>query len=893
MSAGTAWTDNPAAPDATKADEPSTDSGCQFSYWAPGIINQEAGSIEMDVIFGLPREEMFNDYQNLFTLSGNGGKGGNVSILSLVLCPPVDGRDLSLLATGPGGRVNLTLPSPPLETKGKEPSRLALSWGNGEIRLWFNGKLLGKTPFRGGLAQLPEKFRAGFALDSGLPAGFRIQALRISDMALTDASAGNPSPLIADEHTTFLAAGNPLSPVATSPTAWQQAVFQTGVFPVRRGSSHVVPTGDALELPLSSVNYTGDPVEFRLAAKVRDRGGETIAEVEQSLTIPSQSRYLTKPLSFPKIEKSGYYDATLTVTDAQAGSAVYDVSFVVQPRDDAKPGKLAEYLGYHHLLGIHPDAFSQLGIRWHRTWGRERSFLWCVVEPERGRFFWDATDRALREARRQGVEVLGVLGYPPAWASTYSEAERERLKIPAKPGTYSRNPERYQPKNIEDWKAYVRAVVERYRGQVKYWEIYNEVDFHPPAKHATFSGTTKDYLELLRSAHGIIREIDPDARVLTSGFSLSKGITDHRMPEDLLAMGGASAFDIFNVHGYSDEGTLREATNAVLKEKPETPLWMTEYMYQEPGDDYRVASKALWFLALGYDKFFLHGGELDRKFGELKITPYYAVTAELARQLSRCDAYLEPLEGTGEHFNSWKFRRTDGAFLNVFAVNNGKVALKFAEPAELLVTDLYGTTLFEGKWQPDRPFEISGMTYVISSGELKIAKAVREHGNVVYNGDFEQREGDILMDESLARPVAWDLRPAGTPPGAMGFAPGRNGKYALKLSTSGNLKEVRTGQIVKLDIPGEWVLSADVRISRGGVGRVVVEQNQSGVWRTVISERLAGAGQWEHVTVRKRFAGENTQAVVKFGLESGDSQMEIDNVQMLFAEKSPETEGKP
>jgi hypothetical protein len=74
---------------------------------------------------------------------------------------------------------------------------------------------------------------------------------------------------------------------------------------------------------------------------------------------------------------------------------------------------------------------------------------------------------------------------------------------------------------------------------------------------------------------------------------------------------------------------------------------------------------------------------------------------------------------------------------------------------------------------------------------------------------------------------------------------------------------------------------------------VVIEQNQSGVWRTMISERLVGTGQWEHVAFRKQFAGQNTQAVIKFGLESSDSEMEIDNVQMLFAEESPEREGKP
>ncbi len=863
-----------------------SDHGCEISGWAPGIVNQEEGTVELDVSFRVPREGLFDDYQNLFSLSGNGGPGVGVSILSLVLCPPVDGRDLSVVVRGPKAMAYISVPCPPLldAANQEKTRRLAVSWGNGQASLWFDGKRLAGQPFHGSLAQLPERFRAGFALDSGVPSGFHVRALRISGIARSAEELAKAAPLTGDEQTTFLK-GDDFPAFAASQTAWQKEGYQTGLFPARRDSPFVTPAGQALRLPLRGVNYTDLPALFEIACEVRDIDGKTVASRKQVLTVAPHARYEPMEVALPEMKESGYYEATLGISSAGRAASTYDVAFVSQPQENLKPGKLSEYLGHHHVFGIKPGAFSQLGIKWHRAWARERSWLWCVVEPIQGKFDWEPADRSVAAAEKEGVQILGLLGYPPAWASSYSDAERERLKTVGRLGNYSRNPERYQPKSLDEWKAYVRAVVERYHDRVKFWEVYNEVDFHPPAMHATFSGSTKDYYDLLKATYEIIKEIDPTCQVLTSGFSLSKGITDANMAKDLIALGGASSFDIFNVHGYTDLETLSENNKAARAAKPNVPLWMTEYMYESPTDDYHVIHKALWFLSEGYDKFFLHGGELDRNYGELKITPFYAVTAEFARQLRGSDEYLGPVEGTDARFHSWKFKRTDGSFLNIFAVDNGSVALTFADtkiPLSLRAIDLHGKTLFQGNYDTAKPLEISGLAYVVSSGELQIAKAVREHGNIVNNGGFEKREGDYLADESLARPVSWDLRPKGVPPNAMSFVPGKTGKFALKLATTKGLKKVLTGQVVLVDVPGEWVVSAHVKISQGGTGLIVVEQNQGGVWRTIVSERIPGTGEWKTITTRTKISGENTKAVIKLGLDSENSEIEIDDVQMIL-----------
>lgn len=873
--------------------EPFPDPASQLSYWAPGVINQQAGAVEMDVRFLGDRASLSNDYQNLFTLSGNGGPGTGISILSMIFAPPQDGRDFSTVIRGLKAYVNITAAAPAWSVGAEaKPSRLVVSWGDGQVQVWFDGKLIGRNKFMGALPLLPERFRAGYGLDSGRAGAYRLRAMRISDAPLPEATLANPAPLVADEHTTFLASEG-LTKFAAPITTWQKQTYQSGVFPERYASRFVTPEGEALSVPLRQVNYTGKPVEYTLHVRVRNREEKEIAEQKYPLMVPADSRYTTASIKLPKIDVTGYYEATLAVVPAGGTETRYDFAFVVQPQENLKPGKLADYLGHHNRSTVKADFFSQLGIRWHRMWARDRGMHWCVVEPTQGQFFWEAADASMAIAHAQGVEVLGVLGYPPAWASTYSPAERDRLKFPDKKGKNSNTPERYQPRNLEEWKKYVRAVVGRYHDRVKYWEIYNEVDFHPPAMHATFSGSTQDYFDLLKSAYEIIKEIDPSCQMMTAGFSLSKGITDCKMPIDLLALGAGSYFDIFAVHGYADLETLAETTKAVREAKPKAPFWMTEYMFEAPSDDYGVVVKAFWFLDQGYDKYFLHGGELDRNYGELKVTPFYAVAAELARQMRFCDAYLGHAEGTDGKFRSWRFKRSDGSYLNVFAVDNGTVSVTFTgakKETQLRVTNLYGDTLMRGSYDLSKPLQFTSLVYIVSADDLKIAKVVRQHGNVVVNSGFEMREGDYMTDESLARPVGWDLRPGGVPARAMSFVPGHVDKYALKLAAPVGIRAVYTGQVIMLDVPGPWSISADVKVNTGSTGVLLFKQNQNGIWKELVRQNIVGTGDWQTITARPTISGENSRAVILFGVESENSAIEVDQVRVQYAgEGTPPT----
>ena len=80
-----------------------------------------------------------------------------------------------------------------------------------------------------------------------------------------------------------------------------------------------------------------------------------------------------------------------------------------------------------------------------------------------------------------GLSVEGILNGIPGWAKD------QRTQMPI--GLYlSWN----DPQNL--WAQFVKQTVTHYKGQVRYWEIWNE----PDDAQNSWAGTTADYYQLLK-----------------------------------------------------------------------------------------------------------------------------------------------------------------------------------------------------------------------------------------------------------------------------------------------------------------------------------------------------------------------------------------------------------
>jgi hypothetical protein len=183
--------------------------------------------------------------------------------------------------------------------------------------------------------------------------------------------------------------------------------------------------------------------------------------------------------------------------------------------------------------------FVNFGIDW--------SDLAPLSTTEVVSYTWAPFDTAISETTALGFSVIATLGGNPVWAASFR-----------------RGPINCVP--LDRWDEYVTAVVQRYKGAVRYWVIYNEPDGRmmryprcpgDPGETADFGRYPGEYVELLRRAHDIIAIEDPDGVVLFGGIAYD-WFTDAGGPfvrdflTDTLDLGAADYFDVMNFHYYPD-----------------------------------------------------------------------------------------------------------------------------------------------------------------------------------------------------------------------------------------------------------------------------------------------------------------------------------------------------
>src|SRR5207249_3160638 len=129
---------------------------------------------------------------------------------------------------------------------------------------------------------------------------------------------------------------------------------------------------------------------------------------------------------------------------------------------------------------------------------------WSEIETRQGTWQWGALDDAVSAAVSAGLRVILVLSYTPKWASQASGAEL------LDPGIYARQP----AKQLADWEAFVTATSSRFRDRVRDWQIWTARSL------PLFRGTTREYVELLRSARVVIKAAGPAGQAAGRGESV-------------------------------------------------------------------------------------------------------------------------------------------------------------------------------------------------------------------------------------------------------------------------------------------------------------------------------------------------------------------------------------
>lgn len=159
---------------------------------------------------------------------------------------------------------------------------------------------------------------------------------------------------------------------------------------------------------------------------------------------------------------------------------------------------------------------------------------WGQVEPEPGRYDWTVVDALLDQVDTE--ELWITVCASSTWAT-----RRPTTFTPPSP-----------PKDPQRYAAFVRALVERTRGKVTYWQCENE----PSNTDLLWAGTAPEYADHLRTMHDAVKAVDPGATVVLGGcgydvLSSDEGSEPRKFFDHVLAE-CRDHFDLFSVHLYSD-----------------------------------------------------------------------------------------------------------------------------------------------------------------------------------------------------------------------------------------------------------------------------------------------------------------------------------------------------
>lgn len=485
------------------------------------------------------------------------------------------------------------------EFNGDPESEIVVPAPPGEGWRWFGGENDGKL-------HGPLRIRGIF-----LDAADRRDAgqLELLDVRVkTDCTPDRPIVMMADR------ADAPTGPafVATLRSIAPKSTRGTVSWTVRDWAGNTLAQGRAeVDVPAGA-----EPLQVRAPMPVGDQVPHLFAEAEftfeaPGLMVPPAQAYLTAP-----VEPGG--------SDALDPASPFGMGLYLYRYPDTPRG--------HEEMDRAARMARDAGVKWSRE-----EFGWARVEPAKGRFDWSFYDKVVATAKRHGISVYGLLSYWSGWTKPYTD------------------------EGIDDYCRYAAAAADRYRDDIRHWEVWNEPNIF------FWQGPRDLYAELLKRAYAAIKKANPDAVVL--GCSTA-GI-DEKFIRRTMELG--APFDIITIHPYrpvlDDRGFIRELRHvADFAKRPDgavRPSWITE---------------------MGWTTYVPHNGAGQD----------FAVTTQREQAQLIARMYIDAIASGVAPNISWYDFRNDGADPFNFEHNLGIVTRDFQpKPAYRAYATL--TRLLEGK----------------------------------------------------------------------------------------------------------------------------------------------------------------------------------------------------
>ncbi|MGE7272113.1 GH39 family glycosyl hydrolase [Brevibacillus panacihumi] len=392
---------------------------------------------------------------------------------------------------------------------------------------------------------------------------------------------------------------------------------------------------------------------------------------------------------------------------------------------------------------------------------------WRQLEAQKGRFDFREVDAYVAFAQQEKLDVIMQLGQPPNWAT----------------GGISSSPygdlfNSIPPHNIQDWRYYVAALGQRYKGKILYYEVWNE-----PNLSGFYSGTLAKLVELTMEAYKVLKAIDPQIQIISPTYTTVDGVAGMG---DFLRAGGKDWIDIVGIHLYSYPKPPEAMLDLARKYRQVItqagagglPVWNTEsswnsfyykgvlygsdendYSVQMP-DDLAISYIHRMFLCnwiAGMERAVFYG--MDQPWSRIRLLdlnrlPNVAVTGQsyqrMVEWLTGASMHQYTFSTQGIHTLSLTY--ADGRSGYILWMDDDRTA-QLSLPPELAMSQMQTA---DGKQVPAaQTITVTSMPLYLKSYDdhralPEIFPQSKTRTELLYNGDFSLR----LSDASF--PVGWD-----------------------------------------------------------------------------------------------------------------------------------------
>jgi hypothetical protein len=189
---------------------------------------------------------------------------------------------------------------------------------------------------------------------------------------------------------------------------------------------------------------------------------------------------------------------------------------------------------------------------------------------------WAKYDHIVDLAEQHGLDIIARLDNPPPWAQTVE-------------GDFA------PPADVQDFVSFASAVAVRYRGQIRYYQVWNEPNIYPEWGEQAVS--PEAYTDLLCRTFDALKAVDPEIVVISGALAQTVALTtrdlnDFIFLQGMYDAGAGDCFDVLAVQAYGfysgpTDQRMRPTTNTfarnvytrdimVANGDAHKPIWITE-----------------------------------------------------------------------------------------------------------------------------------------------------------------------------------------------------------------------------------------------------------------------------------------------------------------------------